>query len=341
MVQDSMQNNAMGGMDIATLANIPLNLELAEKIVAGIQKNIYGEQPFNSFEPFRASIQAKKENGQYIVTEVCYGKQYPNSYLDITYPNENRAEKRPTVFYTHGGGFFGGSKSMGDPLAKGNPANTLLDEIVAQGFNLVNVDYALMPEGAFPIPLIQLSQAIDFCAEHAEEYGLDMERVIISGGSAGAILTAQYGALIVNPAYQEALQIYPKFSGKSVKALIVDDAPLIPDNFNWALKVMLGNYCRTIDTADDIFMKYNAMGWFTADMPPAFFDAGTTDGFPKDMIACGEKLTELGVENEVFIPEGQHPHGFLNTFQEEEQAAAAVRHMLAFMEKYARLSHVD
>ncbi len=334
MAQDNAQNNPLGGIDIAALSNIPLSLELAEKIITGIQKNIYGEQPFNSFEPFHEPIRAKKENGQYIVTEICYGNEYPNSYLDITYPNEDRIEKHPTVFYTHGGGFFGGNKSMGDPLAAGNPANTLFDEIVTQGFNLVNVDYALMPEGIFPIPLIQLAQAIDFCRENAEEYGLDMTRVIIFGGSAGAILTAQYGALIANPAYQEAMQIYPEIDKKSVKALIVDDAPLIPENFNWALKVMLGNYCRTIETSDVIFKKYNALRWFVPDMAPAFFDAGTIDGFPKDMIACGEKLTELGVENEVYIPDGQHPHGFLNAFRDVEQSAMAVRHVIAFMKKY-------
>lgn len=71
-------------------------------------------------------------------------------------------------------------------------------------------------------------------------------------------------------------------------------------------------------------------------MAPAFFDAGTMDGFPEDMIACGEKLTELGVENEVFIPEGQHPHGFLNALRDEEQSAMAVRRMIAFMKKYTR-----
>jgi len=334
MENDNGQNNALNGVDMEALAKIPLTLDLAEKIVGGIQQNLYGDRPLNQFEPFHKPIRAQRGNGQYIVTEVCYGNQYPNSHLDITYPDKDTARKRPTVFYTHGGGFFGGSKTMGDPLAAGNPADTLFDVIVGRGYNLVNVDYCLMPEGAFPIPLVQLSQAIDFCAEHREEYGLDMDNIIILGGSAGAILTAQYGALLANTGYQKALQIYPKLEKRAVKALLVDDAPLIPENFNWALKVMLGNYCRTVDMTDDVFQKYNAMNWFSADMAPAFFDAGTTDGFPEDMIACGARLTELGVENEVFIPEGQHPHGFLNAFQEDAQSALALQHMLAFMEKF-------
>ena len=44
----------------------------------------------------------------------------------------------PTVFFTHGGGYFGGGKSAGDPLAVGNPDSYVLTEIVAHGYNLVN-----------------------------------------------------------------------------------------------------------------------------------------------------------------------------------------------------------
>ena len=34
-------------------------------------------------------------------------------------------------------------------------ATALLDDICAEGFNLVNIDYALVPEYHFPVPLIQ------------------------------------------------------------------------------------------------------------------------------------------------------------------------------------------
>ena len=42
MEQDNAQNNPLGGIDVVALSNIPLSLELAEKIIAGIQKNICG-----------------------------------------------------------------------------------------------------------------------------------------------------------------------------------------------------------------------------------------------------------------------------------------------------------
>lgn len=200
----------------------------------------------------------------------------------------------------------------------------------------MNVDYALTPEGHFPVPLIQLTQAIDFLNGNAAEYGLDMENVIVFGSSAGAILTVQYGTLLANADYCRKLEISPQIDPKAIKALIVDDAPLLPGNLNWGLKVLLGNYCNTLDTESETFLKYNAYEWFTPNMAPAFFDAGTTDGFPKDMRACGDKLTALGVENEVYIPEGELPHGFLNLAHEKEEAAEGVRRIKAFMAKYTK-----
>lgn len=330
------ENKALSGMDMNALASVPLTIDLARRIIAGIQQKIYGDTPINSMDPFREPQKVVKENGQYMVTEIRYGDTYMNSFLDITYPTSDIGFKRPTVIYTHGGGFFGGNKTLGDPLAVGDPSNFLFEMIVEIGYNFVNVDYVLTPEGYFPSPLIQLNQAIDFLAEHAEEYGLDMNNVVVFGSSAGAILTAQYGVLLVNPEYQKALGIFPKIDLQSVKALIVDDAALLPETFNWGLKVILGNYCNTLDFESETFKNYNAYNWFTPDMAPAFFDAGTIDGFPADMLACGEKLKDLGVETEVYIPQGELPHGFLNLAKENEESAEGVRRILAFMDRHTK-----
>ena len=81
----------------------------------------------NLYEPLRDPVQATKDNGQFIITEIRYAEEYPNSFLDITYPDENLETDRPTFIYFHGGGFFGGSKCDGDPLAEGD-ATALLDE---------------------------------------------------------------------------------------------------------------------------------------------------------------------------------------------------------------------
>ena len=320
--------------DLGVLSKMPLSLAISQKIVSAIQFALYKGKPFNSFNPFRAPARAVKENGQLMVTEIKYGDRYMNSFLDITYPSENTTIRRPTVFYTHGGGFFGGSKTMGDPMAVGDSANFMFEDIVAAGFNFVNVDYVLTPEGHFPNQLDQLTEAIDFCAEHAAELGLDMSNVVVMGSSAGAILTGQYGALLCSPEYRDLLKIDPKIDPACVKCLVIDDAPFDPEKFNWKLRSMLGPLFQTVDVHSETAQRFNAPAYFNADMKPCYFDAGPMDGFPEDMTFCAETLTALGVENELYIPKEELPHGFLNLARENAEAAEGERRIIAFMKKY-------
>ncbi len=321
--------------DFRLMEKLPLSVRLSEKIVAGIQRAIFKGEPFNSFEPMREPVKAVKPNGQYMITEIRYGGQFMNSYLDITYPSEDTAVRRPTVIYTHGGGFFGGSKTLGDPMAAGDDANFMFEDIVNTGFNFVNVDYVLTPEGHFPDQLKQLTQAIDFLSAHADEYGLDMTNVAVFGSSAGAILTGQYGALLANPDYRRRLGIDPVIDPACIKCLVIDDAPFQTENFNWRMRAMMGNFMQTVDMKSETAVSFNALRYFNEAMKPCFFDAGPKDGFPGDMRACAEKLTSLGVENELYIPENKElPHGFLNLARTDHEASEGERRLIAFMKKY-------
>ena len=307
-------------------------------IIGGIQKMLYRNgKSINSFEPFAPAMRRVKENGQLYVTEIQYGTDHPNSYLDITYPNEDTSACRPTVVNFHGGGYFGGDKSMGDPMAVDDDANRLFEEVVANGFNFVNVNYALVPDCRFPVPLIQMNQAIAHMKEHAAEYGLNMENVVIFGQSAGAILAGQYGALLANEEYRSLLGITPAIEAEYVKALIIDDAPFITENFGLKLKLMLGNYLGTMNIRGDMAKKYNACRFIAKGYRPSFLTAGNTDGFPEDMSAFAKMLSEVGTEYEYFFTPREVcdlPHGYLNLVKENEYARACFDHILAFMKKY-------
>lgn len=307
-------------------------------IIGGIQKMLYRDgKPINSFDPFAPAMRRVKENGQLYVTEIRYGTDYPNSYLDITYPNEDTSVCHPTVIYFHGGGFFGGDKSMGDPMAVDDNANRLFEEVVANGFNFVNVNYALVPDCHFTVPLIQMNQAIAHLKEHSAEYGLNMKNVVIFGQSAGAILTGQYGALLANAEYRNLLGITPAIEAEHVKALIIDDAPFLTENFGIKLKLMLGNYLGTMHMRGDMAQKYNAYRFITEGYRPSFLTAGNTDGFPEDMSAFAKKLGEAGTEYEYFFTPREVcdlPHGYLNLVKENEHARACFDHILSFMKKY-------
>ena len=226
---------------------------------------------------------------------------------------------------------------MGDPMAANDDANKLLNEIVAHGFNLVNVNYGLVPDCHFPVQLIQMNQAFAHLKAHAAEYGLNMENVVIFGQSAGAILTAQYGALMANPAYRELLGITPAVSSEEVKALIIDDAPFRTENYNWKLRMMTGAYLQTMNMRSETAKKTNAYRYLTKEYCPSFLTAGNTDGFPEDMGAFAKRLEELGVEHEYYFTPREVcelPHGYLNLGKENPYARECFVHILAFMKKH-------
>lgn len=70
------------------------------QIIVGFIQNISKDQvnTQNLFEPLNNPLQDFKNNGQYIITEINYSKEYPNSYLDITYPDDNLEKTNIILF---------------------------------------------------------------------------------------------------------------------------------------------------------------------------------------------------------------------------------------------------
>ncbi len=302
-------------------------------IVGAIQKISAGTvNTINTYEPLGEPMEGIKDNGQYIITEIRYSENYPNSYLDITYPSKNRDESYPTFIYFHGGGFFGGSKSIGDPLA-GSDATALLDDICAEGFNLVNIDYVLVPEYHFPAPLAQANEAFQFLMDHAEEYHLDMNNVVIMGSSAGAIMTSQLGSIITNQEYAEALGITPVLKPGQIKAVVLDDAPLAYDKFSLGTKVLVGNYVKgSILLSREEVKNYNNIQWVTSDYPAAVLLGSEYYVDMRDMDAA---LNENGVTHILIDPLAeqnlQMPHCFVASERADDVARDAFIRMTNFL----------
>ena len=296
-------------------------------IIGMLQKASYGDNPINSYEPFYEPKNGLKDNGQYLISEIKYDTEYPNSYLDVIYPDSDREADRPTLFYFHGGGFFAGSKNMGDPLAA-TEANALLDDICAAGYNIVNVDYALVPEYRFPVPLIQANRAFAYMLEHKDEYHLNMDNIIIMGSSAGAIMSSQLGSIITNPEYANLLGITPALKPEQVKAVVIDDAPLDYEEFSFTTKILMGNYVKgSIYLSKDEIRKYNNIKSLTASYPAAFLLGSE---YRTDMITMSKKLKELGSEH-VLVEETNQPHCFVGEERTNPVAKAAFDKLMAFM----------
>lgn len=321
---------------LAVLAIAALILMTHTQIIVGTIQKLSAStvNTINSYEPLGSPMEGIKDNGQHIITEVKYSENYPNSFLDITYPDENRETSRPTLIYFHGGGFFGGSKSVGDPLAESD-ATALLDDICAEGFNLVNIDYVLVPEYHFPDPLIQANEAFQFLIDHADEYHLDMDRVVIMGSSAGAIITSQLGSIITNPDYAEALGISPVLKPAQIKAVVLDDAPLVYDKFSLGTKVLVGNYVKgSIFLNREEKQTYNNILWVDSNYPDAFLLGSE---YYVDMREMDAALTSANVEHALVDPLAernlQMQHCFVASERVNEVAKDAFDKMMYFIKQ--------
>ena len=123
--------------------------------------------------------------------DISYGPEGKWNLLDVYYP-EGTETALPTIVSIHGGGYVYGSKEIyrryGMDMAK-------------RGFAFVNFNYRLAPKWKFPTPLLDTNAVMQWICDHAEEYHLDPQRIILLGDSAGAQLTSQYAAIYANPDY--------------------------------------------------------------------------------------------------------------------------------------------
>jgi acetyl esterase/lipase len=301
-----------------------------------------GYQSQNSFEPRATPADQVRDNGIRYLNDIEYGTRFPNSYLDISYPaGATEDNALPTIVYTHGGGFFGGDKVLGDPLAVDSDVNFLFDRIIEQGYAVANVNYALVPEHHFPTPVRQLDEALAFLRIHAAQYGLDMDNVIIMGSSAGAIMTSQYGAALANPQYAKLLDVTPSIPLESVRALVVDDAPLEIDDFNFATMALVGNYIDgTMHPSKTDRERYNPIDHVTSSYPPSILLGSNYngDGYARDMELLSDALTAHDVRHEFFYEAradgSEEKHGFLAGLPTGDPIAAdALEQMLDFLQE--------
>lgn len=111
--------------------------------------------------------------------DVAYGT-HPRNVFDLWQPTGNAAEGRPSplVVFFHGGGFRSGDKSR--------IGRTLLDGLRRNGVAVAAANYRLTDTAPFPAPMHDAARALQFIRLHAEDYGIDPERVAAIGGSAGA-----------------------------------------------------------------------------------------------------------------------------------------------------------
>ena len=243
------------------------------------------------------------------------GAGHPDVQLYII--NARPGGRRPAILHTHGGGQIAGTAKNEVRRLQGIARQ--LDCVI------VTVEYRLAPEATFEASIEDNYAGLRWLHPHADELGVDADRIAVLGESAGG----GHAAILANVAtdrgeFPIAFQclIYPMLDDRT------GSTRRAPDHVG-----------RLAWTAD-----WNCLGWECflgmppgsenspvmavpsrrkdmRNLPPAFIGVGSVDLFVEENVEYASRLISAGVSTELIVVPGAF-HGF-DIFAPETAAAQA------------------
>ncbi len=209
----------------------------------------------------------------------------------------------PCVYSIHGGGYVIGTNAIDDPLF-----DELCPKLDLVG---VSVDYRLAPETPYPGPLEDCYQGLRWTYEHADQLGIDPDRIGVMGVSAGGGLAAALALLA-----RERGEVPVAF--QLLDSPMLDDRQITPSSRQDGLPVWNRNsnafgwqsYLGDLHGRDDVpGTAAPARATDLSGLPPAYVSVGTSDGFRDEDIEYALRLNQAGVPTALHVYPGAC-HGF-------------------------------
>jgi acetyl esterase/lipase len=125
-------------------------------------------------------------SGPAVLADVTYDARLGDAgTMDIYIPDGPAPDAgRPAVMLIHGGAWRFGSKDAYDAAA---------ERLARAGYVAATINYRLVPAGIYPAAVQDCLCALSYLRANADAYGIDPERVAVSGYSAGGHLSSLIG----------------------------------------------------------------------------------------------------------------------------------------------------
>jgi len=200
--------------------------------------------------------------------QVYEGLEYKNVdsislQLDI-YKQKSQMEKAPVLIFIHGGSWSKGKRS--DYL-------TYLIDYAMKGYITATISYRLVKVAKYPAAVEDVKCAIGWIKDHADEYGIDSNRIALIGGSAGGHLAMMAGYdsnRNVNGCLSES-------DGK-VNAIVNFYGPVDLTTSYARERPEVTNFLgKTWEAAPELFMASSPKTYISSDDPPTLTFHGTLD----------------------------------------------------------------
>lgn len=106
-------------------------------------------------------------------------------HLDLALPDDGET-LRPAILCIHGGGWRAGSRKS---------FHGRMQQLSKAGYVAASTEYRFTDVAPWPAQLDDVQAALQFMIDHADEYGIDTQRIGVMGGSAGGHLSLMLGCL--------------------------------------------------------------------------------------------------------------------------------------------------
>lgn len=213
---------------------------------------------------------------------------------DTPHDGSLKRKKRPLILICPGGGYERTSYREGEPLAF---------HFLSRGYHAGVLRYSTAPS-RFPVQVLELGQAVMKLGGYAEEWNIDMKRLVVQGSSAGGHLAASYGAFwnrtfLTSALGAEAEELKPAGIMLSYPVITTDRSYIHRGSF----ENLLGNGVSM--PAEEVSVEKQV----TETMPPCFIWHTLEDRTVpvENSICMAMALRKEGVPFALHIfPEGEH-----------------------------------
>jgi acetyl esterase/lipase len=205
----------------------------------------------------------------------------------------------PVVINIHGGGWNHGVKE----------SQTGFSTFFKMGYAVANIEYRLTGQATAPAAVEDTRCALIYLIKNAKELNIDVNKIVIMGGSAGGHL-ALMGGLLAND---------HRFDGncpgaENIKVAAIIDKYGITDVWDWGYGKNVTSKSATRwlgDKATDqkFAMSVSPVSYVNKNSPPTFIVHGDADPTVpyQQSVDLHKKFTEAGVKTEFMTVEGgQH-----------------------------------
>ncbi|MCL2630863.1 MAG: alpha/beta hydrolase [Firmicutes bacterium] len=245
--------------------------------------------------------------------DIRYGEEKLET-MDLFYPSVRTDKPLPIILSIHGGGLYGGDK---------NTIRAVPSFLASKGYFAVSINYPLPPKNKFPAPIKSVFKVIEFLKENKEKFNLNLNKIVLTGDSAGAYQASLISCIIKDENISKSLDLVPPCKGEDIVALMLfcgfyEVKTFLKSKPKFVVRDMVKSYFGKVLKEEDILSLHaSPLRFVTKDFPPSFVAYASRDVLKNESINLINTLNENGVFNRSY--EGKKEgHDFHLDFRKSE-----------------------